>query len=233
MVAVDDGVLNARGIKLGPRKIIVANSVDSIKPLITGARVEFGQVMLEKLETKVRRALMADLFDKVLNDPTMTATQVHAIMGMIRQRMGPRFGRLQAEWLQPLIDRCYGLALRAGVLGVPPPSLLQRNYSIKYESPLARAQKLDDVAAMDRYEQTLGAEAAVKPDVIDNYDWDKAARHRAQLLGVPGDLVPSVKAVKAQRDAREQAQAAAQQQQIQMAAQQRGAEVVAEQLAGA
>lgn len=233
MVAVDDGVLNARGIKLGPRKIIVANSVDSIKPLLTGANVQFGQIMLEKLELKIRRALMADLFDKVLNDPTMTATQVHAIVGMIRQRMGPRFGRQQAEWLQPLIDRCFGIALRAGVLGQPPQSLINRNYTIKYESPLARAQKLDDVAAMDRYEQSLGAEAAIKPDVIDNYDWDKGARRRAELLGVPQDLLPAPKAIAQQREARAEAAQQAQQQQVQMAAQQRGAEVMAEQLAGA
>ena len=32
-VAEDDGVLNPRAVKIGPRKVIVANSVDSIKPL--------------------------------------------------------------------------------------------------------------------------------------------------------------------------------------------------------
>lgn len=232
MVVVDDGVINARSIKLGPRKIIVCSDVNNIKPLITGANVQFGQIMLEKLELKIRRALMADLFDKVLNDPTMTATQVHAIMGMIRQRMGPRFGRLQAEWLQPLIERCYGLALRRGVLGQPPQSLLDRNYSIKYESPLARAQKLEDVAAMDRFEQALGQESAIQQDVIDNYNWDKGARRRSELLGVPQDLLNTPDEVKTIRENRAKAQAEAAQQQIQLAAQAKSAEAMAGQLVG-
>ncbi len=232
---VDDGVIPTRSIKLGPRKVIPCNDVNNIAPLITGAKVEFGQLMLEKLEAKIRRAMMADLFDKVLNDPTMTATQVHAILGMLRQRMGPRFGRLQSEWLQPLIERCYGVALRAGVLGMPPRSLLQRNYSIKYLSPLARAQKLEDVAAMDRHTAALGAEMAIKPELADTYDWEAGARRRAELLGVPMDLVPDARKVEEMRRRRAEAQAAAQaqaeQQAIAVNAQARGAEVMAENMA--
>lgn len=233
LVVEDDGVVNARTIKLGPRKIIVANSTDSIKPLMTGAKVEFGQLMLERLETKVRRALMADLFDKVLNDPTMTATQVNAILGMIRQRMGPRFGRMQAEWLQTLIERCYGLALRAGALGQPPRSLLSRNYSIKYLSPLARAQKLDELGAMDRHEQSLIAEAQVQPEVLDTLDLDEVARWRAQTLGLPTEVTRDKRAVAKLRESRAEAQAQAQQQAIAAQAQARGAEVMAENMAGA
>jgi hypothetical protein len=230
---VDDGVINTRKVTLGPRKVIVCNDVNNIAPLLTGAKVEFGQVMVTRLEEKIRRAMMADLFDKILSDPTMTATQVNAILGMLRQRMGPRFSRLQAEWLQPLIERAYGLALRAGVLGQPPQSLLRRDYTIRYLSPLALAQKLEDVAAMDRHEQSLMVEAQAAPGVLDTYDWDAAARHRAELLGVPSNLTRDDKAVKALRAQRQAEQQEAQQQQINMAAQAKGAEAMATNLAGA
>jgi hypothetical protein len=36
-IAEDDGVLNPRLVKVEPRRIVVANSVDSMKPLLTGA----------------------------------------------------------------------------------------------------------------------------------------------------------------------------------------------------
>ncbi|MEX0574199.1 portal protein, partial [Enterobacter cloacae subsp. cloacae] len=36
-IAEDDGVLNPRTVKVGPRRIIVANSTDSMKPLLTGS----------------------------------------------------------------------------------------------------------------------------------------------------------------------------------------------------
>lgn len=230
---VDDGVINARNIKLGPRKVIVCSDVGNIAPLITGAKVEFGQVMVERLEAKIRRALMADLFDKILQDPTMTATQVHAILGMLRQRMGPRFGRLQAEWLQPLIERAYGLALRAGALGEPPQSLLQRNYSIRYLSPLALAQKAEDAMAIEVHEQSVAAAAQAEPGVLDTYDWEAGQRKKAELRGLPMELIPDAKAVQAKRDARAQAQQAVQQQQIQMNAQAKGAEAMATNMAGA
>jgi hypothetical protein len=231
---VDDGVINARNIKLGPRKVIVCSDVNNIAPLLTGAKVEFGQVIAADLEQKVRRAMMADLFDKILSDPTMTATQVNAILGMIRQRMGPRFGRMQAEWLQALVERCYGIALRAGVLGQPPASLLRRTYSIKYLSPLARAQAMEEVAAIEAHEQDLMVKmAAGMTSMADTYEWDKGSRMKAEKRGVPAELLPDARVIAQRRAAAQQAAQAAQQQQIQTAAQAKGAEAMAEQLAGA
>jgi len=230
---VDDGVINARNIKLGPRKVIVCNDVNNIAPLITGAKVEFGQVMVARLEEKIRRSMMADLFDKILSDPTMTATQVHAILAMLRQRMGPRFGRLQSEWLQALIERAYGLAMRAGVLGEPPETLMQRDYSIRYLSPLALAQRAEDAMAIEAHEASLGAAAQADPGVLDTYDWENGQRRKAELRGVPADLIPDAKAVQAKRDRRAAAQQAAQQQQVAVQAQAAGAEAMAVNMAGA
>ncbi len=39
-IAEDDGVLNPRSIKVGPRKILIANSVDSMKRLESGANFQ-------------------------------------------------------------------------------------------------------------------------------------------------------------------------------------------------
>ena len=234
LIAEDDGVLNPRTMKIGPRKVIVANSVDSIKPLITGAKVEFGQVLVAELQQAVRKSLMADLFEKLLDDPKMTATQVHAIVGVLRQRMGPRFGRLQSEYLQPLVERSFGLALRAGALGQVPRSLLNREYTVRYLSPLARAQKLEDVSAMDRHETALLTEAgAGVPSLLDTYDWDAAARHRAELLGVPLKLIPEARKVDEIRQARAEQQAEQAQQAVQLAAQAKGAETMAANMMGA
>jgi len=230
---VDDGVINPRLVKLGPRKVLVCADPDNISPLITGAKVEFGQLMVSELQTSVRRSLMADLFDKLLDDPRMTATQVHAIVGILRQRMGPRFGRLQAEYLQPLVERSYGIAFRAGMLGKPPDSMRDREYSVKYLSPLARAQKLEDVSAMQMHEADLMAQATLLPAVADTYDWDEAARHKAELRGVPLKLVPDAKKVAAARQQRADAQAAAQQDATDQALAMRAGEVAIESTTGA
>lgn len=233
MKARDDGVLNPRAVKLGPRKVIVVNDMDSIEPLVTGAKVEFGQLVVEEVQKAVRRPLMADLFEQLLNDPRMTATQVHAILQIIRQRMGPRFSRLQSEYLAPLVERTYGLLLRAGALGQPPETMLDADYVVRYESPLAKAQKLDEVAAMDQYEVGLLNKAQVVPTVLDGYDWPNADRHRAKLLGVPLKLVLDEKAVAKKQAAREEAHQAQAQQEVALQAQAAGMTKAAENMAAA
>jgi hypothetical protein len=204
-IAEDDGVLNPSTIKVGPRKIIVANSVDSMKELKSGADFNVSFTMKDKLQAQIRKALMADQLQPQ-DGPAMTATEVHVRVGLIRQLLGPVYGRLQSEYLQSLIERCFGLALRAGALGQPPETLANRQYHVRYLSPLARAQKLEDVVAMDRIEQDMIAKAEVMPDVMDLYDWDEAERLKAQFLGVPGKLMIPADDVQAKRQAKAQAQ---------------------------
>lgn len=212
-IAEDDGVLNPRTVKVGPKKIIVANSVDSMKPLSTGSDFNVSFSVKAQLQASIRKVLMADQLQPQ-DGPAMTATEVHVRVGLIRQLLGPIYGRMQAEYLQPLVERCFGLALRAGALPPMPRSLSGRDYAVTYQSPIARAQKLEDVAAMDRFENTLAAEAEFKPDVLDLYDFDKAAAKRGELLGVPADLLRNDRQLRELRSARiaqqkrEQAQAA-------------------------
>jgi hypothetical protein len=225
-IAEDDGVLNPRTVKVGPRKIIVANSVDSMKPLQTGSNFQLSDVMIDKLQAGIRKALMADQLQPQ-DGPAMTATEVHVRVGLIRQLLGPMFGRLQAEYLQPLIERCFGLAYRAGVFTPPPESLQNREFTVRYISPLARAQKLEEVTAMDRLESALLAEAQIDPSVLDNIDLDAAVRARAESLGVPRSIIRSARDVEVKRSERAQQQAAAmQEQQAQQLQQVAGEEMI-------
>jgi hypothetical protein len=209
-IAVDDGVLNPKTVKVGARKVIVANDINSMKELKSGADFNVTFTAKDKLQAQIRKVFMADQLQPQ-DGPTMTATEVHVRVGMIRQLLGPIYGRLQSEYLQMLIERCFGLALRAGALGQPPDTLMNRTFHVKYISPLARAQKLEDVVAMDRQEASMGAKVQLYPEHADIYDWEEADRRRAQYLGVPGDLMRTPEQIKVIRDQRAEAQAQAQQ----------------------
>jgi hypothetical protein len=87
--------------------------------------------------------------------------------------------------------------------------------------------------AIEAHEASVGAAAQADPGVLDTYDWEAGQRRKAELRGLPMDLVPDAKAVQAKRDRRAQAQQAAQQQQIQTNAQAAGAEAMALNMAGA
>jgi hypothetical protein len=208
-IAEDDGVLNPRTIKIGPRKVVVANSVDSMKPLQPASKFDVAVMEIDRLQKAIRKVLMADQLTPQ-DGPAMTATEVHVRVELIRQLLGPVYGRLQAEYLQPLVERCFGIAYRAGVFLAPPRSIADREMSVRYISPLARSQKAVDVAAMDRFEYSLANTAAAtgREDLLDIYDVEEAQRVRAENLGVPLKLLKTEEEVAEIRDARAQKQAA-------------------------
>ena len=231
-IAEDDGVLNPKTIKVGPRKVIVANSVESMKPLLTGADFNVAFTAEERLERAIRKRLLADQLQPQ-DGPAMTATEVHVRVALIRQLLGPVFGRLQAEFLQPLVVRCFGIAYRAGMLGQAPQGLGGRSFHVKYISPLARSQKLEDVTAVQQYVQAIGLQLPVWPEARDLVDIDEANRIVANGLGVPKSIVPEAKKVQALRDARKQDQQNQQQAMQQQAAQQSMTDAMASRMANA
>ncbi|ECI6610839.1 phage tail protein [Salmonella enterica subsp. enterica] len=211
-IAEDDGVLNPRTVKVGPRKIIVANSVDSMKPLLTGSDFNVSFTKEQSLQASIRKILMADQLQPQ-DGPAMTATEVNVRVGLIRQLLGPVYGRFQAEFLAPLVERCFGLALRAGALPQIPQSLAGKKFNVRYLNPLARAQKMEDVSAIERFSADIGQLMNVSPDIADNVDFDEAARVIADGLGVPVSVLRNKDDVEAFRKQKmEQVQAAQQQQ---------------------
>lgn len=223
-IAEDDGVLNPRTIKVGPRKVIIANSVDSMKPLQPSGNWQLADERIAQLRGQIRKLLMADQLQPQ-DGPSMTATEVHVRVNQVRQLLGPIYGRLQAEYLQPLVERCFALAYRAGLFGPAPESLAGQGFNVKFIGPLARAQKMEDVGAIERLNQTIEAMAQMGQLVpaasaaLDVVKFDENLRTMIDGLGVPlknAATSDEVQALRQQRSqAQQQAQKAAQQQQIQ------------------
>ncbi|WP_180036700.1 MULTISPECIES: portal protein [unclassified Acinetobacter] len=223
-IAADDGVLNPRTVRIGGGKIVTANTVDSMKRLDSGRGFQVADPLLGRLQDSIKRKLMADGMDSPYNQP-MTAAETYMRLDMIRQQIGPLYGRAQAEMLVPLLERSFGLAYRSGILGEAPEDLQGRNMSFKFISPLARAQQLEDVGAIERFIALMGPIAEMQPDTMDHVDTDAIPQVVAQRLGVPTSIMRTDEKVQAyrQQKAAAQQQAAAQEQQAMMAQQVTGA----------
>ena len=215
-IAEDDGVLNPRAIKVGPRKVIVANSVDSMKPLETGSNFNYSTDRIERLQARIRRTMLADQIPPV-DAPTKTATELMIRVENLRKILGPIFGRLQSEELATMVERCFGLAYRAGVLGEPPESIAGQDFSVKYIGPLARSQRLEEVTAVERLAANIGALAQFFPEALDTFDSDEAVKVMGDGMAIPNKVLRSAEQIKAVREAK--AQAAQEQQQQAMAQQ--------------
>jgi hypothetical protein len=198
-----DGILNPGALKLGAKKVIAAADTDNLKALSTGADFNVTWTLKDALQRQIRHTLMADQLQPQ-DKPDMTAFEVHTRVQMIRQLLGPVFGRFQAEFLTPLVERCFGLAYRAGVLGEMPMSLRERAYTVRYKSPLARAQRLEEVTAIQQSLSDTGLLAEAKGDmgVWDVIDTDEAQRALYEGRGVPLRLLKKQADVDAVREAR-------------------------------
>lgn len=219
-IAQDDGVLNPRTVKVGPRKVIVASTVDAMKPLLTGSDFKVAFQSEATLQNNIRRTLMADVLTMANGSGSMTATEVNERMNIIRQQMAPMYGRLQAEFLIPMVERCFMLMLRAGALPPPPDELSDTEFHVTFDNPLARAMKLGQAQAIQQAVGFVAQYAQVLPTIMDNIDTDAAARDLFTTLGVPADIIKSsddVEKVRAQRAlAQQAAQAQAMQDQLGM-----------------
>lgn len=213
-LAKDDGVLNPHTVKIGPRRVIVANDTDSMKRLDDGTNFQVADYLLTGLQGGIRKKLMADQLPPI-GAKQMTATEINTRTSIIRQMLGPTYGRFQAEYLIPLLDRCFGLAFRSGVLGAPPKELQGRNLSFKFTSPMALAQRAEQVAATEQFIASVAGAAEIEPTILDNINFDAAAQIMGTGRGVPASVLRSAEEMQELRQARQEAQQAQQEQQQQ------------------
>jgi hypothetical protein len=236
--AKDDGVLNPFTTVIGPRRVVVVADMENFEPIQPGGNAQLSQFVAADMQATIRKMMLADVLQPQ-DGPAMTATEVHARMMLLRQQLGPIFGRLQAEWLRALIERCFGIAYRAGALtqacGPIPQSLTNRIVNVHYSSPLARAQKLEEVVAIDSWVTGLVQYAGATQDMsgLDEIDQTFVAEFKREALGVPSRAQRTEDQVAQIRQQRMQAQQAAQQQAQQQQMQTAAGEAVAKQAATA
>ena len=147
----------------------------------------------------------------------MTATEVQVRYELMQRLLGPTLGRFQTEFLNPLIERVFGIMMRADALMPRPEAMSGMNMDIEYVGPLARSQRMEEAIAVERLYQLAMQVVQVDPTVMDVINHEQAIRMRATLLGVPKTVLRGEDEV---AEIREQRAAAQQQAQEQAMAQQ-------------
>jgi len=146
----------------------------------------------------------------------MTATEVDERREQMQRLLGPTLGRLEKEALHPLISRAFNIMRRAQQLPPLPPALAQAvaggrvMLRVRYDGPIARAQRASDVLSMQRLIAFAQPVLAVDPAAIDVIDADEMIRAAGRKLGVPPqvmrdkDQTDQVRQVKSEQNAAQQ-----------------------------
>lgn len=182
----DDGVINPDTINLVPGSIIPkAMGSRGLEPIQAAGRFDVAQLILSEQRLNIKRAL----FNDMLGDPDKTpatATEVAERMADLSRRMGAAFGRLQAELIQPVLQRVIYILKKQGRIEVP--TVNGREVKIRSISPLAQAQANQDISSVARFLELVGG--VFGPEMLQVLiDSEKTAVHLAKKFGVPESLI--------------------------------------------
>ena len=211
LLVQDDGVIGR--VRMTPAGITVVRSDGAIKPLQIGSNWQITDMKENQLRTAIRQAYYSDQL-QLQEGPQMTATEVQVRYELMQRLLGPTLGRFQSEFLNPLIERVFGIMVRANAFMPTPEIIGNRKMDIEYVGPLARSQRMEESIAIERLYQLAMNVGQIDPAIMDNINHDEAIRMRAKLLGVPKTVLRGLDEVMEMREAKAQQQAQMMQQQM-------------------
>jgi len=175
-----------------------------VQPIMTHTRPDFAQQVLETRRNNVREMLYLNLWQILIERPDMTATEA-----MLRsQEKGDLLGPVGISFnhsLSQLVDREIAILGRKGAFdaGSPleaPESLVDKDLSPAFTSPLDRMRNMDEVVGAQRTVAGMVEVAALKPEIMDKLDVDRYASLLRRGNGAPADLFIEDKKVEQNRE---------------------------------
>lgn len=194
---VDPPILTTRrgvfgDIDLDAGGTTVVADINGLKPFESGARFDVSDLQKRDLQQSIREAFFMDQL-QLKESPQMTATEVQARFELMARLLGPTLGRLQSDFLDPLVQRTFRILFRYKQLPRIPDAVraAQSELDIEYLGPMARAQKMDKVASIERWMAGIAQAAQMFPEMLDVPDPEEVARETARFLSVPPEVVRS------------------------------------------
>lgn len=194
-------------------------SGDKIETLNNGGNLPLAEDLNEKRRERVKRAFFVDLFRQFEDDPTKTATEINIRNNQNMLLLGPSIGNIMTDALSPALFRVYMICGRAGLLPALPEKLKGRQFTVKYTSQLARAQKMAQLNGLSNTITSITSIITINPESGDVVDFDEAIREIAEINGANPKLTRDKTMVENRRNVRMQQEQQAMQMQamLQMA----------------
>ena len=193
------GALNAGGVNKDGRLLI--------QPLPTG-NIAIGDKLMQMEKDVINDAFLVTLFQILVDSPQMTATEVLERAREKGMLLAPTAGRLQAEFLGPMIERELDLMAQQGLWPPNMPAILRdagaAEYKIEYDSPMSRMQRAEKASGFMRALDMAGnyVKNTMDPAPLDWFNFDVAMPEILDIQGAPTSWTRSIEEVEALRSDR-------------------------------
>jgi len=183
----DDGVFNPDNVTIQPGTFIPRSPGSRIDTLQNAGRFDVAQLVLDDMRRNVRKALYIDELDTRQNARTpLSATEVSERLADVARDMGAVAGRMQKEFLTPLVERLIAIYTAQGLIELP--KVDGRTVRIVPVSPLLRAQDQQDVSDFVRFQQTVAG--TFGPEITAAlYNQEEVIRFLASKFGIKEELL--------------------------------------------
>ena len=182
-----------------------AGSRDRIEPLNIGANNPLGLNMEDQRRKSIARTFHVDQL-MIQESRTMTATEVMSRNEEKMRILGPVMGRLQSELLQPMIIRVFSIMLRNKLFSPAPEILNGQEIDVEYVSPMALAQRGQELSSIMRGLEIFGSISQIAP-IQDWLDEKGLVQQIVKTLGLPAKMIRSDAEVEEIKAARQEQQA--------------------------
>ncbi len=134
---------------------------------------------------QVEAAFFRNIFNLPVKGPEMTATEVITRKEEFIREIGPVFGRLESDYLAPIVERSFGLLLRMNAFPPIPEILQGKNIRFEYTSPVNKIREQAQVAAARLWMQEIAELSAIDKRVLKIPNVENIARFGARALDLP------------------------------------------------
>jgi hypothetical protein len=207
----DDGVLSGR-IDTRPNALVYgglnSQGQKMVQALDTGGNFQVGQDLLEDERNDIADNFLSTVFRMLEENKDMTAAAVYEAVAKEAALVAPIMGRLQAEDIDPMVEREIALLAEHGQLPEPPPELIEAGskYKVTNTSPMAKAMFAEEVSGFFRLGEQAIAAAGATGDAgpLDHFDYDTAYPEIADRMSIPARWMASAEVIAQKRQARQQ-----------------------------
>ena len=209
----DDGMLAPIRMSPGSINYYRSGSRDRIEPLNINANTAVTLNTENQRRDAINKMFHIDQL-VVTENRNMTATEVLQRQEEKMRILGPVLGRLQSELLSPLVTRVFNIMLRNQLFMPSPDILQQQELNIEYVSPMALAQRGQELQSLMKGLELFGSLAQTMP-VMDYIDENGLVKNIIDILGLPAKVIKSdaeVEQIRADRAEQEAQQMEMQQQ---------------------
>lgn len=174
------------------------------------------QDIVQRTEPAIDRSFFTQLFMAISGMPGVQPRTVEEIVKRYEEQLsqlGPVVERVSTEKLSVIVMQFFAICSDLGMIPPVPDSLDGQEIQLKFTGVLAQAQERVGLSSIEQAIGFAGNVAGVRPDILDNIDFDETLRLYWERMGVPAKTLRAMEDVESVRQSRAQ-----QEQQAQMAA---------------